>query len=354
MNHHYALILAGGSGTRFWPLSRNNRPKQLLELLGEQTMLRQTIDRLDGLVPREHIYILTNAVQEEEVRRQVPDIPAVNIVAEPARRDTAPAIALGIGLVSAQDPDACMVVLPSDHLIANDEAFRSLIADALAIAAREDALITVGIKPTWPCPSYGYIERGEPVTAEGLSHACYDVRRFREKPDADTAREYLTKGGFSWNAGMFVWSIPAVVRQLEEHCPELAEFVAILSQAPDTAEVISHNFPTLTPVSIDFALMEKADRVLNFEATFDWDDLGSWISVAAYLAKNGTNAHNGPVTLEDARENIVFSSGGDKHIALLGVDSLIVVDTHDALLVADKTRADDIKKVVEKLPPHLL
>lgn len=354
MNHHYALILAGGSGTRFWPLSRNERPKQLLQLLGEQTMLCQTIARLDGLIPREHIFILTNAVQEAEVRRQAAGIPTANIIAEPARRDTAPAIALGIGLISAQDPDACMVVLPSDHLIANDAAFRDLIGDALSLASREDALITVGIKPTWPCPSYGYIERGAQISAEGLSHACYEVRRFREKPDADTARAYLSEGGYSWNAGMFVWSIPAVVRQLEKHCPELAQFVAILSQAPDTGEVIRHNFPTLTPISIDFALMEKADRVLNFEASFDWDDLGSWISVAAYLAKNGTNAHNGQVTMQDAQGNIVFSADRDKHIALLGVDSLIVVDTPDALLVADKTRADDIKKIVEQLPGHLL
>lgn len=350
----YALILAGGSGTRFWPLSRNERPKQLLKLLGEDTLLRQAIDRLRGLVPTENILILTNSVQEAEVRRQASDIPAANIISEPARRDTAPAIALGIGLVSSRDPDASMIVIPSDQLIANDEAFRTLMADALDLAQREDALITVGIKPTWPCPSYGYIERGAPVEAKDLSHSCYEVKRFREKPDIDTAREYLTRGGYSWNAGMFVWSVQSVRTQLEKHCPELAEFVSILASAPDTGSVIKENFPTLTPISIDFALMEKADRVLNFEATFDWDDVGSWISVASYLAQCEGNAGNVGVTVQNATSNIVFSADKKKHVALLGVDSLIVVDTPDALLIADRDRADDIKKVVEKLPPHLL
>lgn len=352
--NYYALILAGGSGTRFWPLSRNERPKQLLQLLGDSTLLRQAIDRLTGLIPKENIFILTNAVQEAEVRRQADDLPSSNIISEPARRDTAPAIALGIGLVGAKDPDAAMIVIPSDQLIADDKSFRSLMRDALLQAEKEDALITVGIKPTWPCPSYGYIERGEQLPSNGLSHPCYEVRRFREKPDIDTARAYLTQGGFSWNAGMFVWSIQSVVRQLEKHCPELAEFVAILSQAPGTDDVIRNNFPTLTPISIDFALMEKADRVLNFEATFDWDDVGSWISVATYLAQKEGNATNTATTLQDSSNNIVFSSDRNKHVALLGVEGMIVVDTQDALLIADRNKADDIKKIVEQLPPNLL
>ncbi len=350
--NQYALILAGGSGTRFWPLSRDHRPKQLLNMLGDGTLLRQAIDRMDGIVPRRNIFILTNCLQEEEVRRQAHDIPAANIVAEPARRDTAPAIALGIGLIKAADPHAAMLVIPSDQLIRDEDAFRSLMKSALNAAAKEDALITVGIKPTWPCPSYGYIERGNELPNMG-EHPCREVVRFREKPDTATAAAYLATGNFCWNAGMFVWSIPTVCSQLDKHCPELAAFVDKLSDAPDIPQVIAEDFPQLTPISIDFALMEHADRVLNFEATFDWDDVGSWISVSNYLDNRSNNKTNTPVTIEDAAGNIVFSQAGDKHVALLGVNDLIVVETSDAILIADKHKADDIKKIVNQLPDEL-
>ncbi len=205
--NQYALILAGGSGTRFWPLSRDHRPKQLLNMFGEGTLLRQAIDRLDGLVPRQNIFILTNHLQEAEVRRQAHDIPVDNIISEPVRRDTAPAIALGIGLIKAADPHGVMLVIPSDHLIQDQDSFRTLMKAAMDTAAREKALVTIGIKPTWPCPSYGYIERGEEIhSAPGCS--CREVIQFREKPDTATAAAYLSRGNFCWNAGMFVWSIP--------------------------------------------------------------------------------------------------------------------------------------------------
>ncbi len=181
---NYALILAGGSGTRFWPLSRNAKPKQLLDLFGKGTMLRQAVERLGGLVPAENIFILTNALQEAEVRNQVPELPAENIVAEPARRDTAPAVSLGVALIAARDPQANMIVIPSDSLILDDRAFRSLAEDALNLASRENALMTIGIRPTWACPSYGYIERAEKLNDAQLSHDCYEVVRFREKPNA--------------------------------------------------------------------------------------------------------------------------------------------------------------------------
>lgn len=286
--NQYALILAGGSGTRFWPLSRDHRPKQLLNMFGEGTLLRQAIDRLDGLVPRQNIFILTNHLQEAEVRRQAHDIPVDNIISEPVRRDTAPAIALGIGLIKAADPHGVMLVIPSDQLIQDQDSFRTLMKAAMDTAAREKALVTVGIKPTWPCPSYGYIERGKEIhSAPGCS--CREVIQFREKPDTVTAAAYLSRGNFCWNAGMFVWSIPAVCEQLDKHCPELASFVEHVAESPAPQETIREEFPALTPVSIDFALMEHADRVLNMEATFDWDDVGSWISVANYLETHNKN-----------------------------------------------------------------
>lgn len=354
MNRSYALILAGGSGTRFWPLSRNARPKQLLDLFGSGTLLRQAIERLKGIVPTEHILILTNSLQEAEVRRQAAELPAENIVAEPARRDTAPAVALGIGLVAARDPQANMIVIPSDSLILDAEAFRALAADALSLAAREKALLTIGIKPTWPCPSYGYIERAAKLEDAALSHACYEVVRFREKPDAPTAAQYLAQGSFTWNAGMFIWNVAHVREQLAQHAPELADFITDLTAAPDVLHFIAAQFAKLTPISIDFALMEKADRVLNFEASFDWDDVGSWISVGSYLPDKGEGNHaNTALSTVNAAGNIVFSDSA-KRIALVGVSDLIVVDTGDALLVCRKSDADSIKTVVKDLPANLL
>ena len=351
---NYALILAGGSGTRFWPLSRNAKPKQLLDLFGNGTMLRQAVARLGGLVPAENIFILTNALQEAEVRCQVPELPAANIVAEPARRDTAPAVSLGVALVAARDPQANMIVIPSDSLILDDKAFRSLAADALDLAGREQALMTIGIRPTWPCPSYGYIERAEKLNDAALSHDCYEVVRFREKPDAATAEQYLASGNFTWNAGMFIWNVAHVRSQLAAHTPELADFIDRLTVAADIPAFIATEFAKLTPISIDFALMEKADRVLNFEASFDWDDVGSWISVGKYLQQDdASNAANTALSAQDSSRNIVFSANG-KHVALVGVDDLIVVDTGDALLVAHRDQADKIKNVVAKLPDSLV
>ncbi len=352
--NNYALILAGGSGTRFWPLSRDHKPKQLLNLFGNGSLLKQAISRLDGLVPNHQIFILTNHLQEEEVRRQASDIPACNIISEPVRRDTAPAIALGIGIIKSIDPKANMIVIPSDQLIQDDQAFKSLMRDALTAAEEQQALITVGIKPTWPCPSYGYIQRGDIVPTPNLSHECREVLNFKEKPDMDTARSYLSQGNYCWNAGMFVWNVNTVHRQLEKYCPELAHFVDTLSESPAPEETITTLFPELTPISIDFALMEKADRVLNFEASFDWDDVGSWISVATYLATQMENKTNTDITAQDSKGNIIFSLDTQKHVALLGVEDLIVVDTPDALLVADKNKADDIKKIVNQLPDHLI
>ncbi len=351
---NYALILAGGSGTRFWPLSRNAKPKQLLDLFGNGTMLRQAVNRVSGLVPAENIFILTNHLQEAEVRRQVAEIPAGNIVAEPARRDTAPAVALGIGLVAARDPQANMIVIPSDSLILDDTAFRALAEDALNLAEKEAALMTIGIRPTWACPSYGYIERAGKLSADGLTHDCYEVARFREKPDAATAAQYLASGNFTWNAGMFIWNVAHVRAQLAAHTPQLADFINRLTTAADIPSFIQSEFPALTPISIDFALMEKADRVLNFEATFDWDDVGSWISVGKYLPTDEQqNAANTDLSALGATGNIVFSAQG-KRVALVGVEDLIVVDTGDALLVARKDCADDIKKIVAELPENLV
>ena len=347
----YVLILAGGSGERFWPYSRRARPKQLLKLFSDQTMLEETIARLGTAVPPDRIFILTNREQEAAVRAACPGLPAENIVAEPAKRDTAPAVALGVGLVLRRDPQAVMAVLPADHLIQDVETFRrDLLAGAQA-AADSGALLTIGIKPTWACPGFGYIEQGR--RSGDSEPAIYEVQRFREKPDAALAESFLKQGNFRWNAGMFIWSIPAIMGELTKHAPELAAFVARMRTAEDLPALLATDFPALPKISVDYAIMEKAARVLELEAGFDWDDVGSWTAVAKYLAPHdGDNAANCPLTTQDAARNIVFS-GGKKHVALVGVQDLIIIDTGDALLVCHRNEAENIKKLVPAIPEAL-
>jgi len=358
MAGQYALILAGGSGTRFWPLSRNSKPKQLLDLFGEGTLLAQTIKRLEGIIKKENIFILTNQAQLEGVKAEANGVPEENIFAEPAKRDTAPAVALGIGLIAAKDPEATMVVLPADQLINDVSGFQSVIGDALKVATAKEALVTIGIKPTWACPSYGYIERGTVANIDSLSvtHAPYIVKRFREKPATELAEQFIASGSFSWNAGMFIWSIPTVITELSENAPELCSFIDKIKQATDKQSLINTIFDCLSPISIDYALMESAKCVYNIEATFDWDDVGSWISVSKYLDKCGKQRHNRTntkITEIDSQSNIVFNAREDSHIALLGVDDLIIVQTDDGLLIANRHQADSIKSLVKKLPPEL-
>ena len=357
MSEPYAVILAGGSGTRFWPLSRNSKPKQLLKLFDNESLLEHALRRLEGLVRPENTFILTNALQLDAVRALAPGLPVGNIVAEPARRDTAPAVALGIGLVAARDPGATMLVIPADQLIRDTAAFQSVMRDALAIASETDALVTLGIRPTWACPSYGYIQRGKPaaIPSVEVEHIPYEVEQFREKPSPELAAQFLAEGRFTWNAGMFIWSVSTALAELQTHAPELATFIQDLQSSQDIPATLEARFPELTPISIDFALMEKAAHVFNIEATFDWDDVGSWISIGKYLPTDDeNNQSNEDITVIDSKNNIIFSDQKDCRIALLGVEDLIVVQTKDGLLVAKRHQADAIKKVVSLLPEGLL
>ena len=271
-----------------------------------------------------------------------------------AKRDTAPAIALAVGWVAARDPEASMAVLPADQLIQDQDAFAAVLDTAFDAAEADDAVITIGIKPTWACPSYGYIERGDAVS-EGDGPAVFAVERFREKPDPATAQTFLDAGNFSWNAGMFIWSLKTVTEAFAKHVPALAEFVERVRSCDDLPALLAAEFENLEKVSIDFALMEKADKVLNVEATFDWDDVGSWISVAKYLDQDaGGNRANAEITQIGAANNIVYSANPGSRIALLGVEDLIVVQTGDAVLVAHKDKADEIKKLAAELPAELL
>lgn len=348
----YVLILAGGSGERFWPLSRRARPKQLLSLFSKETLLEATIRRLDGLVPPEQILILTNADQEAGVRALCRGLPEENIVAEPAKRDTAAAIALGAGWIARRAPGAVMIVLPADHLIKDTAGFQQTLRTAAAAAEQTGDLVTIGIQPTWACPGFGYIEQGAAHALAGGEGGpgVFEVTRFREKPSAELAEEFLQQGHFRWNAGMFIWTIPAILAAFERQAPVLSQFVGRLRAGGDFAALLREVFPTLPKISIDYAIMEKAARVLTVEAAFDWDDVGSWTAVAKYLTADAAgNQTNCPVQTIDAANNIVFTDQ-PKTIALLGVSDLIVIQTADALLVCSRHEAEKIKQIVARVP----
>ena len=353
-NPIYALILAGGSGERFWPLSRRNRPKQLLRLVSERTLLEETVARLEGFVPTERILILTNIEQEKGVRDLLEGFPKQNIIAEPAKRDTAAAVALGAGWVAARDHSATMLALPADHVIADRAAFQETMKTAAAAAEETGALITIGIKPTWACPGFGYIEQGEPVRLRSDGKiAVHRVVRFREKPNVDLAESFLRKGNFRWNAGMFVWSVPTVLSEFNRHAPELADFISQVRSPKDLDKILHERFAKLPRISFDYAIMEKTEHVLVVEASFDWDDVGSWQAVAHYFKKDEHgNAANGALTALDSSDNIVFNDG-ETTIALLGVHNLIVVRTGDAILICHRHQAEKIKNLVGTLPPEL-
>ena len=351
----YALILAGGSGERFWPLSRRSRPKQLLRLVSKETLLEETVARLDGLVPPERIVILTNVEQEAAVRKLLGGFPKENIIAEPAKRDTAAAVALGTGWIAARDHAAVMLVLPADHLISDGAAFRKTLTLAAQAAEEAGELVTIGVTPTWACPGYGYIEQGKAIRLRNRpeSDAVHRVIRFREKPNVDLAESFLRKGNFRWNAGMFVWSVPTVLSEFNRHAPELADFISQLRAPGKFDKILREHFPNLPRISFDYAIMEKADRVLVVDAGFDWDDIGSWRAVAHYFKSDQQgNAANCAVTAVDSTNNIVFDQD-DVAIALLGVHNLIVVRTNDAVLVCHKHQAERIKNLIGKLPPEL-
>jgi mannose-1-phosphate guanylyltransferase len=344
----YALVLAGGSGERFWPLSRRALPKQLLRLISERSLLQETIARLDGLVARERILVLTNVEQEKGVRDALGDFPRVNIIAEPAKRDTAAAVALGVGWVAARDHNATMVTLPADHIITDTRAFQKTICATARAAEENSALVTIGIKPKSPHPGFGYIEAGEPIGKD-----IHRVIRFREKPNVELAEAFIRKGNFRWNAGMFVWTVPTILTEFNRHAPELARFISCCRSPSGFENALREKFAKLPKISFDYAVMEKAEHVLVVEAQFDWDDVGSWQAVAQYFQKDANgNAANCEVTALSAAENIVFDQTGG-NIALLGVNNLIVVRTNDAVLVCHRHHAEKIKNLVAKLPDKL-
>jgi len=347
----YICIMAGGSGERFWPMSRHGTPKHLLKLFSDRTLLEDTVRRLEGVVPPANIFVLTNAAQLAATRAALPFMAPEQIVAEPAKRDTGPAAALATGLARARNPAAVVALLPADHLIENTAKCRDQLAAALARAATANALLTFAIKPTYASPGFGYLEMGEELgrTAGGVVRR---VVRFVEKPDLATAEKYLASGHYAWNAGMFIWRAGAFLAEAERRAPELAAFVREFP-AGDPTNYLAARFPGLPKISVDYAIMEKAAAVETIVAEFDWDDVGMWTSLPAHMPKDAAgNAVRGAVVTVNAQNNIALSNG--RVVALVGVKDLVVVETADAVLVCHRDAVQDIKKLMPRLPEELL
>ncbi len=348
----HAVVMAGGSGTRFWPKSRRNRPKQLLNLAGDGTMIQQTVARIGDLTPPDRVWIITGADQAAGVREQLPDVPARNVVAEPCPRDTAPCVGLAAAMIAKVDPDAIMAVMPADHIISPATTFQKTLAAAVAIVEDDPtAFVTLGVKPTRAETGYGYIERGESLAArDGIS--VHRVAQFREKPDRATAEKFLADGRFAWNAGLFVWKAQAILDAIATHCPTLSAAIGRIAKSLGTADeaaTIAHEFPRMERIPIDKAVMEKAKNVRVLEVTYDWSDVGDWRSLAEVLPADAHgNTLQGPVHAVESRGSIVIADDGHL-IATLGVEDLVVIQSGGATLVAKRDQLDRLKGLVEGL-----
>jgi mannose-1-phosphate guanylyltransferase len=348
----YAVIMAGGSGTRFWPKSRRDRPKQLLSLSGAATMIQQTVARIEPLVPRDRILIVTGADQADATRAQLPDVPAESVIAEPAPRDTAPCVGLAAGIILKRDPEATMIVMPADHVIEPAEAFRATVSAAVSVVDDDPgALVTFGIKPTHPETGYGYIERGPLLETRG-GIPVHRVIQFREKPDRATAEQFLAAGNFAWNAGIFVWRARTILDELKKHRPRLASALEPIFSSLGTnaqAETLAQLFPSLERVPIDKAVMEHAPNVRVLEVPYAWNDVGDWRALATLLkCDSAGNAIQGNVVARDTTSSIIISDDGGL-VAALGVDDLVIVHSGKATLVARKDQLDKLKSLVEGL-----
>ncbi len=347
----HAVIMAGGSGTRFWPQSRKKMPKQLLRLAGSRTMIQQTADRCQSWVDTANIWVVTNDLQAEATKLQLPKIPTENVLLEPAARNTAPCVGLAAIQILERDPNGIMFVLPADHVIQTDESFAAAARRAVDVV-EEDAsrLVLFGVIPTFPATGYGYIER-----SEALSNAMprlYQVNAFREKPHRELAEEYLRAGRYFWNCGIFCWKAQTIVDLLAQYEPELHAGLIRISKGireNRTQQVMAEEFPALKSISIDYAVLERAQNVVVIEAPFQWDDVGSWLSLPRL---NGCDANgntiDGPFCGVDTQGCIVRTTD-DHLIATLGLRNLIVIHTGDTTLVADAAQAERIKEIIGQL-----
>ena len=351
MPQTFAVIMAGGVGSRFWPRSRERSPKQFLEILGGGTMIENTLSRLKPLVDRSNVFVVTNRIQADIVRQLVPEMPSSNVLAEPIGRNTAACVGLAALWINRIDPDALMVALPADHIVQNTEEFLRILQLALRVAQEKDALVTIGIKPTHPETGYGYIQSAEEEIDrnEYRSQGVYRVKTFAEKPNLETAERFLQSGDFLWNSGIFVWKASVILRELELHLPELHEQLLVVRESigtPVYEQTLEHAYRIIRSISIDYGIMEKAGNVFVVKGDFGWSDVGSWDEVVRLTpADDAGNSIRGRTILVDSNNNYV--DAGKKIVAMIGVDDLIIISTDDAVLVCKKERSQEVKEVVD-------
>jgi mannose-1-phosphate guanylyltransferase len=345
-NHRYGLIMAGGRGTRFWPRSRKRTAKQVLRFFGERSLIQQTVDRLKPIIPPENIWVITNDLLQPEICSQLPEVPKWQIVAEPAQRNTAACIGLAAQIVHELDPEAVLGVFPADHLILKEMRFRNFVKSAYR-AAEAKQVVVLGIQPRWAETGYGYIEFPKKVRA-GSSEAVH-VTSFREKPDAKTAKKFIERGNFFWNAGMFFWPASLVLELMRRHQPKTATLLAGLPsfRSRSFAKKLAEAYPLCEDISIDYAIIEKTEVTGIALDDIGWNDVGSWEAVYDLAEKDqNANASRSDLIAESSRGNYVDAA---KPVALVGVNNLIVVDTPDALLVGSRERAQDVSRIVKQL-----
>jgi mannose-1-phosphate guanylyltransferase len=348
----YAVIMAGGKGTRFWPKSREKMPKHLLDIVSEKTIIQETVERIAPIVPAENILIVTGLSHADELMKQVPQILAENILIEPVGRNTAPCIGLAALHIKRKSPEGVMAVLPADHLIGDSDRFRQLLSYAADMAGRGDYLLTIGITPVFPETGYGYIEQGE-LKCNVNGESVYAVASIREKPALEQAKAFLEKGGFYWNSGMFVWRADTILHAIEKWLPDIYAGLLQIEDAIGTdreKEMIDHVYREIKPISIDYGVMEKADNVFLIRGDFGWSDVGSWDTLWEVSNKdsNGNAVHGQGLFIGvEAKNSLVHSPR--KLVALVGVEDLIIVETEDSLLICKRGCSQDVKKAVENL-----
>jgi len=344
----YGVIMAGGVGERFWPLSRNTSPKQFLSMNGGKTLIQETVHRLTPLIPAERMLIVSNRAQEKLLKTQLPEFKTTQFALEPVGRNTAPCIALAAVMIHQVDPQGVMLVVPADHVIGKPENYLKLIENAARIASEKDCLLTIGIKPASPETGYGYIHCGEKLHYE-LNNAFFKVKRFVEKPDLNTAKSYLESGEYLWNSGMFVWKVSAILEAFKKHLPEIYEqAVQIIPDLSSSRRegAIEKMYANVSKISIDYGIMEKAENIVVGVGDFIWDDVGSWSSLERQLAQDADgNSISGNHIGSETQNCIVVNRTG--MVGTLGIKNLIIVTTPDAVLIIDKNRAQDVKTLVE-------
>ncbi len=346
----YAVIMAGGRGERFWPLSTSRRPKQLLDLVGDRTLIGQAVERVADLIPPTNVFVITNADLVDATRAALPEVPAANIIGEPMGRDTAAAVALGCALVESRDPAGVFAILTADQVMGDLPVFRRTLHDALRLAHDEEWLITIGIQPAHPETGFGYIRGGDAMERAGDTR-FFRVKKFEEKPSIERAREFVASGDCYWNSGMFVWSVATLRKALGRHCPTLLRMMDSVKPhigKADFVDALRQQYEKLSKISIDYALMEKADNIAMAVGTFAWDDVGSWPALPKHFPMDEDgNTRIGSCETLDAQDNILYSR--DRLTVLIGVKDLVVVQADGVTLVCPKNRAQDIKMMVKAL-----